>query len=52
MSWVFWTLNTWGDGLRADTEELPSRFKSEREPFISILNFNNFILASMPTFYL
>ena len=42
----------WGDGLRAGTEELSPRFKSERDPFISILNFNNFKLASMSTFYL
>ena len=42
----------WGDGLRAGTEKFPPRFKSERGSFISILNFNNFIFASMPTFYL
>ena len=42
----------WGDRLRAGTEEFPSRFKSERGLFISILNFNYFILALMPIFYL
>ena len=42
----------WGDELKAGTEEFPPRFKSERGLFISILNFNNFILASISTFYL
>ena len=42
----------WGDGLRAGLEEFPFGFKSERESFISILNFYNFILASIPIFYL
>ena len=35
-----------------DQKTSPPRFKSERGSFISILNFNNFILASMPNTYL
>ena len=41
----------WGNGLRAGTEKFPHRFKFEREPYISIFNFNNFILTSMLIFY-
>ena len=52
MSGVFWALNTWGDLLRSSTKEFTSKFKFERKSFISILNFNNFILVSMPRFYL
>ena len=42
----------WGDGLRAGTEESPSRLKSEREPLIYIYCLYNSKLTSMPTFYL
>ena len=35
-----------------DQKKFPPKFKSERRPFISILNFNNLIMASMPNTYL
>ena len=38
--------------LEQDQKKFPLRFKSERELFISILNFNNFIMTSIPNTYL
>ena len=42
----------WGNGFRAGSEKFHPKFKSERRPFISILNFNNFIINSMLNIYL
>ena len=37
-----------GDGFRAGSESIPSQVQIWEGTFISILNFNNFISASMP----
>ena len=39
----------WGDGFRAGSEKNLSQVQIWEGPFISILNFNNFIMASMPS---
>ena len=51
-TWKNWLLNCMRWWIKSRHRKLPPRFKSKMGPFISILSFNNFILASMQTFLL